>query len=80
MDAWQLQWHLDRRNLVNRDGPLSYTPAGNLVYSQKLVGMWTWCKNYLYSPAYRRRRAVKTLAEANKISNDEFSMLHRLPG
>jgi hypothetical protein len=31
-------------------------------------------------PAYKRRRAEKTLAEVYEIHNAEFSTLHRLPG
>jgi hypothetical protein len=60
--------------------PLFKMPATNHVYSRKLVELWTWCKNYLYPPAYKRRRAAKTLAEAYEIYNVEFSTLHRLPG
>jgi hypothetical protein len=80
MDAWLLQWYMDGRDLGPRNGPSFKTKVGNAVYSRKLVGMWTWCKNHLYSPAYKRRRAAKTLADAYRVYNAEFSTLHKLPG
>jgi hypothetical protein len=76
--AWYMNYTNSNRGY--RHVPLFNMPATNHVYSRKLVELWTWCKNYLYPPAYKRRRAEKTLTEAYEIHNAEFSTLHRLPG